>query len=93
MKGKNLNSFGKTQCACCGCFTISEIGETCPVCYWEENIYQEGRPDDDDAPNYISLQNAKEFFLKYGAKNKKLILLVRKPHVNEFPPKTGGDTC
>jgi hypothetical protein len=83
MELKKQNDFGKSKCACCGYFTISEIAETCAVCYWEENIYQEENTDDSDAPNYVSLEEAKINFIKYGAKKPELIDRTRKPYPEE----------
>jgi Cysteine-rich CPCC len=84
MELKRLNKYENAQCACCGYYTIREIAETCPVCYWEENIYQEENQDDNDAPNYISLKEAKENFLKFGATTSESKNLTRKPHPEEL---------
>ena len=84
MELKTVNRYGKARCACCGFFTIKEIAETCPVCYWEENLYQEENLDDSDAPNYVSLKEAKENFQKFGAKKKELVSFCRKPLLDEL---------
>lgn len=84
MELKKSNKYDKVQCACCGFYTISQIAETCPVCYWEENIYQEENIDDNDAPNYVSLKEARENFKKHGAKKPELINLTRKPFPEEI---------
>lgn len=84
MELKQTNRLNKAKCACCGCYTISNIADTCPVCHWEENIFQEENPDDDDAPNYISLKKAKENFGKFGAKKPELKSLVRDPYPEEL---------
>jgi hypothetical protein len=88
MELKQVNKYGKAKCACCGYFTISEIAESCPVCDWEENIYQEEHTDDDDAPNYISLNKAKANFLKYAVKDQNLKEHVRPPKQEELDSST-----
>lgn len=87
MELKKVNKYGKARCACCGYYTISETAESCPVCDWEENIYQEEHPEDDDAPNYISLNKAKENFLKFGAKIESSSKQVRPPIDEEMNGK------
>lgn len=83
MELKQINSFGKARCSCCGYFTISNVADTCPVCYWEENIYQEENKNDEDAPNYISLIKAQINFRLYGAKKEEFKDCTRKPYNNE----------
>ncbi len=90
MELKRTNKFGKIRCACCGCYTITEIADICEVCYWEESIYQEEiNTEDDDAPNYISFKEAKENYLKFGAIKLELKSKVREPNVDELPPSLG----
>jgi hypothetical protein len=85
MELKEVNRFDKAKCACCGYYTISEIAEICPVCYWEENIYQEQiDQSDSDAPNNISLNQAKKNFLKFGAITADLMNVTRKPYPEEL---------
>jgi hypothetical protein len=84
MELKRLNKFGKAQCACCGYYTIKEIAETCPVCHWEENIFQEENQNDNDAPNYISLREARGNFQKFGAKKLEFKELTREPYSEEL---------
>jgi len=73
----------KRKCACCGYFTITEIKETCPVCFWEEDFYQEQNMDDDGCPNSVSLREAKENFREFGAVEERFKEQVRPPFVEE----------
>lgn len=85
MELKEVNKLGKAKCACCGYYTIGEIAETCPVCYWEENIYQEQiDQNDNDAPNYISLKEAKENFQKFSAIKLEFKDITRQPYPEEL---------
>jgi hypothetical protein len=70
---------GKQMCACCFYFTISEIKETCPVCFWEEDFYQEEHIDDNGGPNLVSLRKAKENFKLFGAIEERFKEYVRLP--------------
>ncbi len=74
----------KQQCACCHNYTITEIHETCPVCYWEEDRYQAIHIDDNGGPNLVSLRDAKINFIKFGAKEELFINDVRKPNKDEM---------
>ncbi|TAF34698.1 MAG: hydrolase [Cytophagales bacterium] len=78
------NKYGKYGCACCGYYTITEIKETCPVCFWEEDFYQEEQIDDNGGPNLVSLRQSRENFLKFGAIEERFINDVRKPNNNEM---------
>lgn len=85
MELKVVNKYGKAKCACCGFFTILELADICPVCFWEENIYQEETdPNDADAPNYISIKDAKKNFKEFGAIKFDVRHLTRKPNIEEL---------
>lgn len=77
----------KLKCACCGYFTIESLSDICPVCYWQHDFYQEKEMDDDGGPNTISLNSAKENFIKFGAVEKSYIEYVRKPFDDEITLK------
>jgi len=87
MDSKIKNTVEKKACACCGFCTITEIKETCPVCFWEEDFFQEERIDDNGGPNLVSLREAKENFRKYGAIEIRFKEFVRPPTDAEKPIK------
>ena len=74
-----VNKYGKHACACCGFFTVTELKETCSVCFWEEDSYQEKNIDDDGGPNTISLRIARENFNKFGVMDLEFKEQVRMP--------------
>jgi hypothetical protein len=80
----NYNKYNKYACACCGFFTIKEIKETCPVCFWEEDSFQEYNIDDDGGPNTVSLRVARENFRKNGIMDLKFKDYVRPPLQEEL---------
>lgn len=83
MENKKKNKYGKCKCACCGFYTIIEIKETCPVCFWEEDFFQEENIDDNAGPNKVSLREAKENFNMYGAIEDRFRKYVRSPFYDE----------
>ncbi|WP_313377186.1 CPCC family cysteine-rich protein [Chishuiella sp.] len=75
MDNKNI----KIKCACCDFLTISEIKETCPVCFWEEDFYQADNMDDANGPNMVSLNIVKKNFKTFGAIEERFKIYVREP--------------
>ena len=78
----------KYACPCCGFKTLDERGgfEMCPVCWWEDD-----GQDDHDAnrvrggPNGIlSLNEARQNFLIFGASEEKFQSGVRPPKPEEI---------
>jgi hypothetical protein len=78
------NKHGAHACSCCGFFTIKEIAETCPICFWEENFFQEENIEDDAGPNNVSLSVARENYKLIGAVASEFKHLVRKPKQEEI---------
>jgi hypothetical protein len=79
-----INKYGKHACACCGNYTIVEIKETCPVCFWEEDFFQEKYIEDNGGPNLVSLREAKENYKNIGAIEERFKQYVRPPLKEEF---------
>ena len=71
----------KYACPCCGYRTLEEEGMylICPVCFWEDDPSQSGRPDFDGGPNRVSLREAQKNFREFGACEKEMVKNVRKP--------------
>lgn len=78
----------KYKCPCCGYLTFDEAPngtfDICPVCFWEDDLYQKNNPESTIGANKVSLQEAKNNFLKYGAMEKRFIAHVRKPFDSEW---------
>ena len=79
-----FNKYTKRICACCGFSTIKEIKETCPVCFWEEDSFQEEHIDDDGGPNTLSLRVARKNFKKSGVMDLRFKDYVRLPTQEEL---------
>ena len=82
-KGK----YGKFKCDCCGYFTLpaDEMGyyQVCSVCYWEDDAVQSADPELARGANSISLNEARENFLKLGAMDMRSTEYARDPLENE----------
>jgi Cysteine-rich CPCC len=72
-------------CPCCGYRTLPERGyfELCPVCWWEDDPGQADQPWAWGGPNGISLVEAQQAYLRYGAKAVEDVSRVRAPHPDE----------
>lgn len=80
----------KIKCACCDCYTLESNFDICPVCFWQKDVFQEFNHDDNDAPNSISLKNARINYSKFGAISGEFTTLVRKPTNDEIEDNNGN---
>ena len=74
-------------CKCCGYNTISSYPlsfEICEICFWQNDAFQNENPNDSGGPNNISLNQAQQNFIQFGACEFDMIVHVRKPYENEF---------
>lgn len=69
-----------TTCQCCGYKTIEEKNnyEICPICFWEDDIYQNENQFSNGGANKISLVNAQMNFIKFACCDKQFEKNVRK---------------
>jgi hypothetical protein len=78
---------GASECACCGYRTISAGGpgsfEICPVCHWEDDAVQYDDPDFWGGANPLSLREAQQNFLEFGASMREDLKKVRPPRPDE----------
>lgn len=75
----------KYTCPCCGYKTLEEqppgTFAICPICYWEDDNVQWDNPDSAGGANPVSLRQAQQNFLTFGACASEFIGHVRKPSV------------
>jgi hypothetical protein len=57
--------------------------DTCPICCWEDDVFQLDNPLEEDGPNGGSLQLGQINFEKFGACTFQMANYVRKPSTSE----------
>lgn len=82
---------GEYPCPCCGYLTFhipieAAIAGICPVCYWENDVFDPGENDPSDENGGMTLREGRENFRKYGAVRPDLVRYVRPPLPGEIPP-------
>jgi len=75
----------KQKCACCGNITIEHIFSICPVCYWQNDFFQEEIIDDNSGPNTVSLRDAKINYSVHGVIEERFREYIREPFLDEIP--------
>ncbi|MHC1747461.1 MAG: CPCC family cysteine-rich protein [Cellulosilyticaceae bacterium] len=82
----------KHRCPCCGYYTFSDkpngTYDICPVCFWEDDYIQLHDPNFQGGANIVSLNQARQNYISFGACQKEMLCHVRKPYDNE---KSGID--
>ncbi len=72
---------GLYACPCCGFASLESVSsnEICEICYWEDDGQDDPEAEEYwGGPNRISLSEARENYLKFGAAEKKDLKHVRK---------------
>lgn len=76
------------QCPCCKNYTFPvppdcAIAFICPVCYWENDVFIKSFDEPSDENGGITLLQARENYLKFGAARERLIKFTRPPTQEE----------
>lgn len=70
----------KFVCPCCK-KNVFEQGpgslEICPVCFWQDDLFQFENPDSDDGANSVSLVESIKNYAKYGACEKRFVKFIK----------------
>ena len=78
-----MSPLKKYACPCCGYKTLSKVPPRCwaicPICYWEDDPVQFADPDYEGGANKVSLKQARENFLAFGASEAEWENHVRAP--------------
>jgi len=78
----------KYTCPCCGYKTLDEeppdTYAICGICFWEDDGVQFDDPDYEGGANEISLRQAQQNFIKFGACDKGSLKYVRKPNKEDI---------
>ncbi len=83
----------KHSCPCCEHRTLDEAPPgtyaICPVCFWEDDPLQFGKPDYEGGANRVSLRQARENYERFNVSELRFKNNVRAPKPHEkraFPP-------
>ena len=78
----------KYKCPCCGFYTFEHrpngTYDICKVCFWEDDPIQLDDPNYEGGANKVSLLQARENFLRFGACEEAMIPYVRNPKQDEL---------
>lgn len=77
-------------CPCCGFLTFpvpkeDALAYICPVCYWENDVFDPGEDDPSDENRGMTLREGRENYLRYGAARPDLVQHARPPKTEEIP--------
>ena len=81
---------GKYPCPCCGYITFpvpkeEALAYICPVCFWENDLFDPGEDDPSDENGGMTLHQGRENFKQYGAVRPDLVRHARPPRAEEVP--------
>ena len=78
----------KYKCPCCEYFTFEDKPngnyDICPVCFWEDDPIAYDEPSEEFCCNGVSLLQAKENYLAFGACCIDMVSYVRRPNADEL---------
>ena len=83
---------GKYPCPCCGYLTFpvpkeEALAYICPVCFWENDLFDPGEDDHSDENHGMTLCQGRENYRKYGAVRPDFLRYVRPPRDWERPAR------
>lgn len=81
---------GRYPCPCCGYLTFpvpkeGAVGYICPVCFWENDVFNPGEDDPSDENSGMTLREGRENFKRWGAVRPDLARHTRPPKPEEIP--------
>ncbi len=81
---------GTFPCPCCGYRTFpvpreDAIAYICPVCFWENDVFDPGEDQPSDENRGMTLRQGREAFRRLGAVSEEFLQYVREPLPEELP--------
>ena len=85
---------GHWPCPCCGCRTFpvpreEAMAYICPVCFWENDVFDPGEDDPSDENGGMTLRQGRENYRKWGAVRPDLVPYARPPRPVGRPDPSG----
>ena len=83
---------GLFPCPCCGNLTLpyppqNAVAFICPVCFWENDVFDPGENDPSDENGGMTLRQGRENYKRRGAVREDLVRHARAPLPGEIPPE------
>lgn len=80
---------GTFPCPCCGYKTFpvpkeDAIAYICPVCFWENDVFDPGEDQPSDENRGMTLRQGREAFRRLGAVREEFLQYVRRPFPEEI---------
>lgn len=77
-------------CPCCGCLTFpvpkeEAMAYICPVCFWENDVFDPGEDAPSDENRGMTLRQGRENYRRWGAVRQDLVPFTRPPRPEELP--------
>ena len=81
---------GRFPCPCCGCLTFpvpkeEAMAYICPVCFWENDVFDPGEDAPSDENRGMTLWQGRENYRRWGAVRQDLAPFARPPRPEELP--------
>lgn len=81
---------GRFPRPCCGYLTFpvpkeEAIAYICPVCFWENDVFDPGEDAPSDENHGMTLRQGRENYRKWGAVREDLVGFARPPRPEEVP--------
>ena len=81
---------GQFPCPCCGCLTFpvpkeEAMAYICPVCFWENDVFDPGEDAPSDENRGMTLRQGRENYRRWGAVRQDLVPFARPPRPEELP--------
>ena len=81
---------GEYPCPSCGYLTLpvpreEAIAFICPVCFWENDVFDPGEDAPSDENHGMTLRQGRENYRKWGAVRPDFLRYVRPPRPEEIP--------
>lgn len=81
---------GIYPCPCCGYLTFpapkeEAIAYICPMCFWENDVFDPGEDDPSDENRGLTLRQGRENYRRWGAVRPDLVVHARPPRPEERP--------
>lgn len=82
------------MCTCCGYKTLEDDEgsyDICPICFWEDDPYQNAHVYEAGGANTVSLIEAQKNYMDFGACERRVIPYTREPYNHDKKDPACGE--